>query len=352
MEATEIKLNARTLLSATFLILVSNLIYIGNNYIVAWTELKAPEVALARGLLQVLIFGFVFWKEQKAKEKENETSISVCTVGLLIVYGFSIASMSFACIAAIPLMPIGDLIVLCFTSPVFSLFLDRIIGKRFLTFLSILLCFLIVVGDILVVQPPFIFNGTSVDPDGEENEVRHRGSHYYLGVTLCLYGAIAGAVANVIGAQCNKRNISSSCLMLVSGSFSLVLSLTTSIFLTNRLISHPADLSLKAALLLPASAALTMIAYWTITLAVSLTRHPTLISMLRSTEIIISQFTEAIWWHQLPGPLSLSGSLLVSACVLAMAAHDKIVNIAKNLWEKYKEKKNQGSKENIYSVNM
>jgi len=350
METTEIKLNARTLLSATFLILVSNLIYIGNNYIIAWTELQATEVALARGLLQVLVFGFVFWKEQKTKEKGKETSICVRTVCLLIVYGFSIATMSFACIAAIPMMPIGDLIVLCFTSPVFSLFLDRIIGKRFLTFLSVLLCFLILVGDILVVQPPFIFNGT--DPDGEENEARHRGSHYYLGVALCLYGAIVGSVANVIGAQCNKRNISSSCLMLVSGSFSLVVSLTTSIFLTNRLISHPAELSLKAALLLPASAGLTMIAYWTITLAVSLTRHPTLISMLRSTEIIISQFTEAIWWQQLPGPLSLSGSLLVSACVLAMAAHDKIVSIAKNSWKKYKERRNQGSKENIYSVKL
>ena len=69
METTEIKLNARTLLSATFLILVSNLIYIGNNYIIAWTELQATEVALARGLLQVLVFGFVFWKEQKTKEK-------------------------------------------------------------------------------------------------------------------------------------------------------------------------------------------------------------------------------------------------------------------------------------------
>ena len=47
--------------------------------------------------------------------------------------------------------------------------------------------------------------------------------------------------------------------------------------------------------------------------------------MLRSTEILISLATEAVWWQQPPGTLSLVGSLLVTACVLSMAAHDKII---------------------------
>jgi len=68
-----------------------------------------------------------------------------------------------------------------------------------------------------------------------------------------------------------------------------------------------------------------MVAYWTITLAIGFIRNPTLVSMLRSTEIPISLVTECFWWHQLPGLLSLFGSLLVSLCVLTMTAHDSIM---------------------------
>ena len=40
------------------LILISNIIYILNNYTVTWFRLNASEVTLVRGVLQVIIFGF------------------------------------------------------------------------------------------------------------------------------------------------------------------------------------------------------------------------------------------------------------------------------------------------------
>jgi len=230
--------------------------------------------------------------------------------------------MGFACLSAIPLMPIGDLIVICFTSPVFSVFLERIVVKRPLTLLAISLCFLVVVGDVLVVQPQFLFgdkDSTDYKEDGEK-----RGEFYFLGVALCFYAALCGAINNVSIAQCTKMNVSTNQLMLVSGTFSVALSLVAISFMDNRLIFSPQTLPLKAASLLPFSAILTIVAFWTITLAVSLTRHPTLISMLRSTEILISLVTESIWWNHLPGLLSLFGSLLVAICVFSMAAHDKL----------------------------
>ena len=265
---------------------------------------------------------------------------------LLGFYGLSVSTMSFACLAAIPLMPIGDLIVISFTSPVFSVFLDRIILKRIMTFLSIGLCFLIVLGDILVVQPPFLFkeesNNNSTDnlletaEDGPPQE-KH-GQYYYFGVGLCFYAAAAGAAANVVGAQCNKMMISTSQLMLVSGFSSLLLSTVSTIFLPNRLLTDPQSLSLKAAALLPVCGAIAMVAYWLIALAISITKRPTLISMLRSTEILISLVTESLWWNQLPGLLSLFGSLLVAVCVLSMAGHDHIISATRKGLGKDKEK--------------
>ena len=248
----------------------------------------------------------------------------------IAIYGFTVSTMSFCCLAAIPLMPIGDLIVICFASPVFTVFLDRIVITRPLTLLSVSLSFLIVLGDVLVVQPPFIFGEEDTkDETIQEPSQKKHGQYYYVGVGLCVYAALAGAVANVFGAKCNKKKITSSQLMLVSGISSFLLSLISVSFLPNRLLTNPQLLSLKSAILLPVSAGITMVAYWTITLAISITHHPTLISMLRSTEILISLVTEALWWNELPGTISLLGSLLVSACVLTMAAHDKILTATK-----------------------
>jgi hypothetical protein len=58
-EPAKDKLSLRKVLQGAVLILISNLVYIGNNYIVAWTELRAPEIALVRGGLQIILFGAI-----------------------------------------------------------------------------------------------------------------------------------------------------------------------------------------------------------------------------------------------------------------------------------------------------
>ena len=68
----EKKLTVRRLFQGSSLILISNLIYIGNNYIVAWTGLTATEVALARGGLQVLVFGVICYREKRCEEQADE----------------------------------------------------------------------------------------------------------------------------------------------------------------------------------------------------------------------------------------------------------------------------------------
>ena len=62
---------------------------------------------------------------------------------LICLHGFLTATITFGMVMAVPMMPIGDLIVISFTSPIFSVILDTIILKRPLTFLSVALCILI-----------------------------------------------------------------------------------------------------------------------------------------------------------------------------------------------------------------
>ena len=72
---------------------------------------------------------------------------------LVLLYGLLTSSASFSCVSAIPLMPIGDLIVVCMSTPVFSVILDKLVLKRPLTLLSVTLCVLIGGHHQQLVQP-------------------------------------------------------------------------------------------------------------------------------------------------------------------------------------------------------
>ena len=124
-------------------------------------------------------------------------------------------------------MPIGDLIVLCFTAPVFAVFLEFLLLGRQIKVTTLTLCCLIgeilgyveqsirvlplVLGDILVVQPSFIFgraetpitttDGVRLSPPPETAEDLKQGSQYYLGVGLCLFVAASVAVSLDFGSS-------------------------------------------------------------------------------------------------------------------------------------------------------
>ena len=79
------ELPLRNVLQGSVLILISNLIYISNNYAVAWTELKASEIALVRGTFQVMVFGVILWKNERGKEGSDEgTKITISTLITLL----------------------------------------------------------------------------------------------------------------------------------------------------------------------------------------------------------------------------------------------------------------------------
>ena len=146
-------------LGVVFVILV-NIIYVAQNYVVKTVRLGAGEVSLVRGLLQILVFSVILLltrhKEAGKQVYEHESGEMLLrkkldrlagggwrTWLLASLRGFLTASMSFCCVMAVSLMPIGDLVVIAFISPVFSLILEGLILKRPLTILAVILCILI-----------------------------------------------------------------------------------------------------------------------------------------------------------------------------------------------------------------
>ena len=84
-----------------------------------------------------------------------------------------------------------------------------------------------------------------------------------------------------------------------------------------RLMSAPSSLPMVSWAMLLTCSFITLIAVWATVTAVSLLPRPTLVSMVRYTEILISQVTEALYWSELPGPVSVLGSMIVSHSVIS-----------------------------------
>ena len=121
-------------------------------------------------------------------------------------------------------------------------------------------------------------------------------------------------------------------MILFPGIWSVFISLVSAPMSPNRLVTAPLSLpSLSWAMLLLV-AGLSMLAFWWLVLAVSLLEAPTLVQMLRSTEICLTLVTQAVVTARAPDPSSALGSLLVMACVGLMAAHDNIIKRLKRLF--------------------
>jgi len=336
-----------------FLVLVTNICYIGNNYLVKWAELGPGEVSLIRGLIQILVFSTIIYVQRKRSSKD-ETSPSLKQWILICVYGFFSSTMAYACIMAVSLMPISDLIVICYLCPVFSVILDALVLKRPLTVLSVLLCIIIVIGDVLVVQPSFIFSEKSVPTNlqNSSNEIELELEHeynsnqtssvlkdmigadsdtnYMIGVCLCIYSALAASIDNVVQVLVSrndeKKIVSRSHWVTSTGVWGVILSIISLPLLPNPLLTSPQSMSLVTVSMLFVSAFIIILAIWWLVTAVSLIQHPTLVTMLRTTEIIMSLVTESLYWGHLPSLLSASGSILVMLSVAGMAAHDKMID--------------------------
>ena len=110
-----------------------------------------------RGAVQIMIFSMIVAVKavsedstdaeqgnKKVKPEADRDRVTLIKRYLLVcVYGVLVSTSSFSVTSALPLMPIGDLVVICFTSPIFSVFFDAVILKRKLTILSIVLCIFI-----------------------------------------------------------------------------------------------------------------------------------------------------------------------------------------------------------------
>ena len=165
-----------------------------------------------------------------------------------------------------------------------------------------------------------------------EDDIERHSLGYLTGVLLCLYTATVVSLANILQVRLMSRpqgeeaSWTSHHLMIVSGQsppyvqcphvmtpgvWSVLLALLSLPLLPAPLLSSPHTLVSAPGLALLGSGLLTLTAVWLTVSAVSVLQRPTLVTMLRSTEICLSLVSESLYWGHAPHPASALGSLLV-----------------------------------------
>ena len=102
--------------------LLANCVQLTSSYIVHGYPITAGEVLLARSIIQIVVFGL----SAGINKLKNNTSILIqqnkAKVACFVVAAnLGLALSTLGCFLCLKLIPISDFIVLCFTSPIFTL---------------------------------------------------------------------------------------------------------------------------------------------------------------------------------------------------------------------------------------
>ena len=246
-------------------------------------------------------------------------------------------------------MPLGDALTIIFTEPLFTVILSFILLRISIGFIKLMLCFGLLAGMMLSVQPPFIFGSKSEDNEDGMKELAREfmknmtGSNltfgsldstseddepdphalYYDGVLMAIGCAICGSLCNILINKCDR--VPSTNLVFHAG----LCGILTSILGcwaeadTNRIITDMETLTAIEWVILAMISMLGIMAYFTMTAALKMIT-PTSVSVLRALEIVLAYLCQILVMAQIPNLMCCIGAALVIVCVIGIAIEERL----------------------------
>ena len=319
---------------------VSGLIFTANNCIIQTFSLDYAENMLIRSTVQTIIFGVMCIITRNSIWPTCERKIQ-CLMIFQGVLGSVVMICAFSCML---LMPLGDALTLLFTEPFSTMFMAAIFLGHRLRLFKISLGLFLLIGVVLVIQPPFIFPNyedaiqnyfvksqihTLFQIETSRKEISYRTKLYYIGVIIALSAALAKGVLNICVNKCSK--IKSTVLMWWTGFGGIFVSLIAFTFDKNaRMLSTEIfEVSYTEWLLLFGLAISGLIGYFCMTKSLQMI-DPTCVAFVRSLEIIFGYIVQITILGQIPSVLSLSGAILVFMAVAAYSLQYRIMAVIPN----------------------
>ena len=316
-----------------FFILLNNILINTFNYILKLTSLVASELVLFFGPVQVLLALIVILVKRTPFKIPDKSSYAY-----LVISGFALGVFVPCSLMSVVLMPLGDWVVLVFSSPVFALFLSKLILKQKVNLLKFIFCFTIILGVIFVIQPPILF-GVSAR---SANKL-HEYSHYWLAVSLCISAAFATAMNNVVTAKLFQQGVAVELTMTLMGLGLTVLAPLFIYFIPTQ--SHKVNrIFTDGVLEIPIQDWFTYIGVGAVgtigTLLVAAANKlapPVIVSMVRTTQILFVLVLDIVLLNIYPNVMSSTGSVLVIISVIGMSTSDQLMR----KWKQFRRRNNE-----------
>ena len=192
----------------------------------------------------------------------------------------------------------------------------------------------LVVGTLMVVQPPVLFPTAEVEVKRSKRDLsevitedKEAYPHYWAGVAVTLACSLSIGLGHIMVAKC--RDVPSIVLNMYVGLFSGVIALFCPLTsLTNRILTDPAAITSSDWAVLTVLN-LVMLAAMQLVFLGNKWSNPTLVSMLRCLEIVLVLATDMAVFKVVPGLVSALGTAAVTASVLSIPLLDMLAKRSK-----------------------
>lgn len=309
---------AKRALVGSMLALISGNLYVVINIVMQVLKLDFLDAAFVRSVILIHVVTILCYCNGLSlfpSGMDRKTKGFMMLQGLL---GGVATTLRFACVQ---LMPVGDATALIYSAPIFTmLFAWLLLKQRFGLFIVFKVTFalLLMIGAILVTQPAFIFQQFSTHPKTESETF---GRLYQLGALLGILTAVCRGLVNVSITICTE--VHSLVCLWWSGFGLLLCALFTVAFYSEARIMHLQfdDVSFQDWMGHIGIALTGLLAYFCGIKAFQMI-DPTVVSSIRSVDIILAYVAQVVIMHQVPNYLASIGACLIVLSGISIALQD------------------------------
>jgi len=264
-------------------------------------EMDSLQVALVRGVLQVIIMALIVAKQTGGWSGLKNFRTSAILAGIAVSGGLRIAFI----FTSFTRLPLGDSTAILFSSPVIVMGMSICLLKERCGLFRIFASASLVAGVILITKPPLIFGS----PEG--------GFYDFLGYSLCIGACFMSALGLVL-TKLIALTVGRSTILFFMG---LAIALCGGIGLAAlgkpSLLLHNPQLALHDWTLAISIGLLGLVQQYVLIWAITL-ESPAVVTCIRSLQILLAYGVQVLGFHQQPIVTDVVGALLILSTVVAI----------------------------------
>lgn len=330
---------------------LSGLIFTLNNFLVKATRADFGEVLAVRCLIQIPLMGTIaILNGNSFLPTTWRKRIMLCVIAIL--GGFTMLT-TFACVR---FMPVADAITLIFTNPFFTmLFAAVFLGHR-LSVLKITSAMGLLAGIVLVAKPSFIFNNQLTpsqnhsSPTYDTSDLRaeysnkhyllyslrtpvpssiDRDDYYFIGALIALSNAVICAANQILIAKVGKDVSTTIQLFYIAIAAMVIAGLCTFIDEKDRFFTtNITQITAYEWGICVAVACVGIFGFW-LFLKSLLFISPTIVSTLRTSEIVLAFIAQIAITNTVPAAIDVLGAMFIFVAAVILTIENQIVKTMK-----------------------